>query len=80
MSDAQKPSAVDEVNKDTAAILMQKMDSIHMKGPVSACPEADVPERDGAEWGEPSSAEDVYARFASPVDKDGKPVPWSVGN
>ena len=80
MSGEAKPTAVDEVNKDTATILMQKMDSVHMKGPISACPQADVPERDDAEWDEPSSAEEVYAPYLNPVDKDGKPIPWSVGN
>lgn len=78
MSD--KPTATDEINKDTAAILMAKMDTVRMHGPVSACPQADVPERDDAEWDETASADAVYAKYLSPVDGDGKPIPWSVGN
>ena len=59
---------------------MQKMDSVHMKGPISACPQADVPERDESEWEETSTSDEVYAKYLNPVDKDGKPIPWSVGN
>jgi len=75
---ADKPTAVDDVNKETAALLMTKMDSLVMKGPVSTAPQADVPERDDSEWEETESSDAVYQKYLNPVDKDGKPVPWGV--
>lgn len=58
---------------------MAKMDTVKMHGPVSACPQADVPERDDSEWEETESSDAVYAKYLTPVDGDGKPIPWSVG-
>jgi len=76
---SEKPTAVDEVNKATASLLMTKMDSLVMKGPVSSCPQADIPERDESEWEETASSDAVYAKYTDPVDADGKPIPWSIG-
>ena len=53
------------------------MDDLKMKGPVAEI-DREVPERDDAEWDEPSSAEAVYEKYM-PKDEEGKPVPWEVG-
>lgn len=67
-------TATDHINKGILESFKKKLDREQPKASEAKTTEKTA---EDAEWDEPSSAEDVYARFV-PVGEDGKPKPWQV--